>query len=51
MCVLDEIIDGVRVDLAEREAPVPLDDAQGGRAARARRARPDAGLPGRRASA
>ena len=37
MSVLDEIIDGVRVDLAEREAATPLDDVK----AAARRA-PDA---------
>jgi indole-3-glycerol phosphate synthase len=37
MSVLDEIIDGVRLDLAEREAAVPLDDLK----AAARRA-PDA---------
>ena len=51
MTVLDEIIDGVRIDLAEREAAVPLDELKERRAARPRRARPDAGLPRRRASA
>src|SRR5680860_837594 len=35
MSVLDEIVDGVRLDLAEREAAIPLDDVK----AAARRAR------------
>ena len=51
MSVLDEIIEGVRVDLAEREAAVPLDELKEAARTRRRRARPDARVPRRRASA
>ena len=40
MSVLEEIIDGVRVDLAERQAQIPLDDLK-----QAARRAPDARDP------